>query len=183
MKEDTEKDKNNVKSLNIDPRILIYVIALVLFFLQLILYLRGIDTQWYKNLDTTSASLDPGLILWVGTYISASIGYGWILYKYKDVNIEFIISLTVIGIALSVIWDFVFFYAQDILLSVLVQIAACALYAWLLYVVFSISGVAGFFHLPITIYTYYQFYLNVKLFLSNSERSNLRPIYNRDPFN
>ena len=166
-----------------NSKLIVYAIALIMFILQLILYLRGLETQWYKSLDTSSSSLDFGSSLWLGAYIFSFVGYGWLLYNYPDVNVEFVITLTVIGITLSVIWDLVFFYAQDILLSVLVQIAGASLYLWLIYVIFKISSIAGLLHIPITIYTYYFFYVNVRLFMSNSEKSSLRPILLRNIFN
>lgn len=181
---DDRKDNGSTKPSNViggriqkvDSRVFIYIIAFVLFVLQLILYLRGIGTEWYNDLDIADANLDLNPILWTIAYLSSLVGYGWIIYKYPKVNIEFVISLTVIGIALSVIWDIVFFYVEDILLSVLVQILGCLLYGWLLYVLVLISPVAAFLHVPIVVFSYYQLYLNVKLFMANPERSVLRPL-------
>lgn len=176
---DENKKETNLKEgkiQRVDARIFIYIIAFVLFILQLILYLRGITTEWYKDLDTGNASLDFNPILWTIAYLFSLAGYGWIIYNYPNANIEFIISLTILGIAFSVVWDIVFFYIEDILLSVLIQVLGCILYGWLLYVLALVSPVAAFLHIPIIIYTYYQLYLNIILFMANPERSILRPL-------
>ncbi len=172
-----DEAKVSKQTTGLNNKIIVYLIVLILAVLQLVLYTRGLRTDFYRSLDITPLGLDLGSLIWFGSYILATIGYLWLAYKYPNSNIEFVLSLTVIGIILSIIWDINFFYIEDILGSVIVQLFACALYLWLVYVLFTISPIAGLLHIPILLYTYYQFYANVGLFLGNSEKSLLRPIY------
>ena len=161
-------------------KIIIYGVLICLFVLQIILYLRGVESDWYRSLDiTTSYSLGGGVVAWVVVYAFVLIGYTFIAFTVKDAPIDFLIGLTIASLSLTVLWNFVFFYARDILLSVVIQIAVTAIFLWVTFVVFEISVFGGLMQLPVLLRTYFLFYQNVVLYLDNSDKSNLRPLKRR----
>lgn len=158
-------------------KIIIYGVLICLFVLQIALYLRGVNSDWYRSLDISSnSSLGGGIITWFVVYAFVLVGYGYIIYTIPDAPIDFLVGLTVSSLSLTVLWDFVFFYARDILLSVIIQIAVAAIFLWITFVVFEISVLAGITQLPLLLRSYYLFYQNVIIYLDNPDKSNLRPL-------
>lgn len=154
-----------------------YAIAFILFLFQIILFLRGIKTKWYLSLNTTTqSSLSGSVLTWIISYIFAIIGYVILMETGKSELTAFIIGITILGLTLSVLWDLVFFYLQDLLLACMIQIAVCILYTWIMYVMFYISPLVGILQLPLVLRSYYTFYQSALLYLNNSSSSNLRPI-------
>lgn len=154
-----------------------YAIAIIIFLLEIAIFLRGLDSLFYKSLNTTTlSSLTGSIVGYVIAYAFALYGFYVLMVEGFTSYTNFLLGITILGLTLSILWDLVFFYINDILLACVVQMAVCVLYTWIMFILFKLSAVAGIFQLPLVLRNYYLFYQNVVLYLNNSSQSNLRSI-------
>jgi len=157
--------------------VVIYIIIVMLFLFQIAIYAFGLETEWYKKLNTTSSSLSSGLFSWIVAYIFAVIGYLYLFSYFPDSDeTRFLIGTTILGLSLTILWDLVFFYAHDIVLSILTQLAVVAIYFWAAFIFGKVSILVLLLQIPLVIRSYYLLYQNIVLFLDNPGESALRPI-------
>ena len=158
-------------------RVIGYIIVFILFILEIAIFLRGLNSEWYKALNTTtSSSLTGSIFSYVVAYAFALYGYYILMQLGLSSYTNFLIGITILGLTLSILWDLVFFYINDILLAALIQLAVATLYTWIMFVMFKLSSVVGILQLPLVLRSYYLFYQSVVLYLNNSSQSNLRPL-------
>lgn len=162
-------EQNNSKT---PIQIFVYIIIIILALFQILLYLEGLSTTWYNSLVLSQTTLADSVTTWIVVYMISLIGY-MILENSESTN--FLVGLTILGLSLSVLWDILFFYAQDILLALIVQIAICSVYSWIFYVISLDNTLSAILQLPLLLRSYWMFYETTLLFVNNSNNSMLRP--------
>ena len=175
-----EDDTNFINMWLRNPYLWVYAILAILFVLQLALNVRGLQMQWYQELDTTNTSSLVGSVTsWIIVYILSFIGF---FYLYLNgivgiVDINFLVAISIIILLLTIYWDIVFFYQRDILISFIVYFTVIILTAWFIYIVWLVSPAAALLQIPLLLRSLYILYQNIALYLDNPQWTSLRPIF------
>lgn len=163
----------------------IYIIVIVMFVIGIVLGARGLQTAFYQSLNTTvSATLTGSTLSFIIGYLFAAIGLIYLYYKEPENynKLGFLSGILILGLALDLFWYVVFFYGQDIGVSVVIYILSTIVYVWYLYEIAAVSPFAAIFQLPLVLRTLVLLYQNMSLYLVNPTYTSIRPIPDRPLF-
>lgn len=159
--------------------ICIYVIIVILFLTELLINLRGLDTNFYLSLNTsTVATLNGSIVGSIIGYLFLLIGYLYLRYEEPENagKLGYLTGVVILGLVLSVLWEVTLFYGNDIGIAIIIYVMIAAIYTWFTYEIFLVSPITALFQLPLLIRTYVLLYQNITLYLLNSQYSSIRPI-------
>jgi len=145
--------------------IIVYISIVIVAILSLVLSYIGSNTDWYQNLTKSPTDLWIIRMFWILATISLFISLMFLIHNY---NSRLVPCFVLISMLLLLGWITIFYYVQNIGLSLWLSLILLTYNFWLFIYVWSIDVLSAIFIIPtIIMYLYLTYSMTHLSYINN----------------